>query len=84
MLTGMRGQREGAGCGTGFLHPKCMGLLIHRAASDFVQPSKRPLRVGAMYVCVRASVNSSRNMHFGTRLVTSPTSFALKPCFNLK
>lgn len=34
------------------LHPKCMGLLAHRAASDFVQPPKRPLRVRAVYMCV--------------------------------
>lgn len=59
VLTCMRGQREGTGYGVGFLYPKCMGSLAHRAASDFVQPPKRPLRVRAVYVCVRASVNSS-------------------------
>lgn len=32
-----------------------MGLLAHRAASDFVQPPKRPLRVHAVYVCLRAA-----------------------------
>lgn len=81
-FTCMRGQREGTDYGVGFLYPKCTGSLAHRAASDFVQPPQ----ASSACVCrvrVRVSVNSSRNMHFGTRRVTSHPSFALRPCFHL-
>ena len=77
--------REGWREGTGGDWLQCAGSLAHRAASDFVQPrSVLCVCVPCLCACKRASVDSPRNMHFGTRLVTSHTSFSLRPCFNLK
>lgn len=51
--------------------PQVHGVARPQGSLRFCTTQKRPLRVRAIYVCVQASVNSSRNMHFGTRLVTS-------------
>lgn len=78
----LRGQRAGTGCRTGFYAPSARGCSPTGPPQILYNP-KRPLHVRAVYVCTRASVNSSRNMHFGTRCVTSHTSLASRPCFNL-
>lgn len=61
---GEQGQAAGQACYT----PSA------RAASDFVYPqSILCVCVPYMRACERVSVNSLRNIHFGTRLVTSHT-----------
>lgn len=79
-------QREGTGCDLAFYSPSAWGCLPTGQPQILYNP-RSVLGVDMLYTCAckrRASVNSSRNMHFGTRLVTSHTSLALRPCFHLK
>ena len=67
------GWRAETGCWAGWLHPKCTGHSPTGPPQILYTPKASSLCVCSMCVCERVSVNSLRNIHFGTRLVTSHT-----------
>lgn len=72
------------GLGTGSFHPSTWGRSPTGLPQILYTRSVLCVCVLCLCACKRASVDSPRNMHFGTRLVTSHTSFSLRPCFHLK
>lgn len=67
------GWKAETGCWTGLLHPKCTGHSPTGPPPILYTLKASCVCVRAVCVCERVSVNALRNIHFGTRLVTSHT-----------
>ena len=70
--------------GTGSFHPSAWGRSPTGLPQILYTRSILCVCVPCLCACKWASVDYPRNMHFGTRLVTSHTSFSLRPGFHLK